>query len=63
VPKKIHEGVDAIINFDKDAAITIVTNAINVNNDYATGNSFIYVSTAELYERLLKKRQVDRKID
>jgi hypothetical protein len=43
VPKEIHEGVDAIINFDKDAAITIVTNAINGNNDYATGNSlFMY---------------------
>ncbi len=58
--------VEAIRNFDEDAAITIVANTIN-NNDHATGNSlFMYQPSfspvdkvVELYEWLLKEKDVE----
>jgi hypothetical protein len=58
--------VEAIRNFDEDAAITIVANTVN-NNDHVTGNSlFMYKPSfnpvdkvVELYERLLKEKDAE----
>jgi len=66
VAKILKIPVEAIRNFDEDAAITIVANTIN-NNDHATGNSlFMYQPSfnpvdkvVELYERLLKEKDVE----
>lgn len=66
VAKILKVPVEAIKNFDEEAAITIVANTVN-NNDHATGNSlFMYQPTfnlvdkvVELYERLLKEKDVE----
>jgi len=66
VAKILKIPVEAIRNFDEDAAITIVANTIN-NNDHATCNSlFMYQPSfnpvdkvVELYERLLKEKDVE----
>ncbi len=60
VARALKIPVDAIKNFDEEAAISIVANIVN-NNDNATGNSlFSYYPTfnpvdkiVELFERLL----------
>lgn len=70
VAKVLKVPVEAIKNFDEEAAINIVANTVN-NHDNATGNSlFMYYPTfnpidkivqlynekIELYERMLKEK-------